>query len=177
MQTERILASSIPPEEITKICCAIDTGIESALVDGILKCPVTYVAIWEKIVQRVYNKCSSMTTKPRKSVLSENSVQDLIHFQWETVLQEMHLECPEVLDIMLAVGVPQNKSSDKVQDTLSPRICLSYAVLMQHRVPGHSLLQRLITVLLTQGGLSKKVRMKSKYVMSHCQHRFQILIS
>ncbi len=85
-------------------------------------------------------------------------VDSLINFDWDRVNDELR-SCPELFDVLNAVGSPGNLKHTKNQQ-LEKRMAVVYSLLMQARCKDLSLFQRLRTVVLTEGGASKKVNNK-----------------
>lgn len=79
-----------------------------------------------------------------------------MNFNWEKIVDEMYSNIPELIDTLLAIGLATNSSPDKVKHLL-PRLGVCYGLLMQNRSHCNSLLQRTVTMILTEGGVSKKV--------------------
>lgn len=75
------------------------------------------------------------------------------NFSWDKIISEMSDRCPVLLDCLLAAT---GYSKDEVNN-ISPRIGLCYGILLQTRNHELSLLQRLNTVLLTNGNAKKQV--------------------
>ena len=157
LQIESALGNPIPVSERNNLNLALKTGILSALVDCILKSPTIFSSVWEKILKNIEEKCSRLTAGPKRTLLYDNSVTDMVDFKWDRIVEEMHMHCPELLDVLLTVSLPPNSSFENVKDKIKRRICVTYGILMQGRWDRLSLLQRLITVVLTEGGVSKKV--------------------
>ena len=75
------------------------------------------------------------------------------NFSWDTITLEMSDSCPVLLDALLAAT---GYSKDKVNN-VSPHIGLCCAILLQTRNHELSLVQRLHTVLMTNGNAKKQV--------------------
>jgi hypothetical protein len=74
-------------------------------------------------------------------------------FEWQKLSSEMSIRCPFLLDVLLTV---MDKSKEECIEII-PRLGLCYAILMQTRNKDLSLVQRLNTVLLTNGNAKKEV--------------------
>ena len=76
----------------------------------------------------------------------------MIQFEWNLLLREMSDRCPFLRDILVAVAKCANKSRNHI-----PPICLCYAILLQQRNRDLNLVQRINTVLLSEGNAKKHV--------------------
>ncbi|CAB4038532.1 Hypothetical predicted protein [Paramuricea clavata] len=73
-------------------------------------------------------------------------------FEWQKLSSEMSIRCPFLLDVLLTV---MDKSKEECIEII-PQLGLCYAILMQTRNKDLSLVQRLNTVLLTNGNAKKE---------------------
>ena len=74
-------------------------------------------------------------------------------FSWDELVTEMSDRCPVLLNALL---VAMGRSKEQVKD-VGPRIGMCYAILMQTRNHELSLVLRINTVLMTNGGAKKQV--------------------
>ncbi|XP_028394494.1 uncharacterized protein LOC114518688 [Dendronephthya gigantea] len=74
-------------------------------------------------------------------------------FDWKKLVSEMSSRCPFLLDLLLVV---MKKTKEDLHDIL-PRLGLCYSILMQTRNRELSLVQRLNTVLMTNGNAKKEL--------------------
>jgi hypothetical protein len=77
----------------------------------------------------------------------------MAEFDWKKLASDMSSRCPFLLDLLLAV---MKKTKEDLNDIL-PRLGLCYSILMQTRNRELSLVQRLNTVLMTNGNAKKEV--------------------
>jgi hypothetical protein len=74
-------------------------------------------------------------------------------FSWDELVTELSDRCPVLFNALL---VAMGRSKEEVKD-VGPRIGMCYAILMQTRNHELSLVQRINTVLMTNGGAKKQV--------------------
>lgn len=156
-QTDSVIGNPIPEKEHARILSALNTRIPSTIADSILQCDAVSAAVWDIILKSISSKCEALQKKQNKSCLTENGVVNMMNFNWDVIVEEMNSKCPEILDILLAVATTKHCSDEKLEQTVKQRICVTYGILMQSRTKFNSLIQRLTTVILTDGGVSKKV--------------------
>ena len=77
----------------------------------------------------------------------------MIEFEWDLLLREMSDRCPFLRDVLVTVAKCANKSRNHI-----PPICLCYAILLQQRNRDLNLVQRINTILLSEGNAKKQVR-------------------
>ena len=92
------------------------------------------------------------------SILSTGSMKE---FQWKTLIKELCTYAPVLLNILQAAiktRVPRSNTNAVV--------CTCAAILLKHRNPKMSLLQKIISLILYSGHTSKQVykQFSSKYV-------------
>ena len=107
----------------------------------------------EDWLNQIDRHCSELF---RREPPSEHKMKDFFHmsnFSWDKLISEMSDRCPVLLDALLAAT---GYSKDEI-NSVSPRIGLCYAILLQMRNHELSLLQRLNTVLMTNGNAKKQV--------------------
>ena len=95
--------------------------------------------------------------KSTSSCLKENKFDSMKSFDWEKILLEMEEHCPAFLDMFMNIAVPSHDSGVKNWQPIMQRVCICYSVAVQSRRPSFSLVQRVLTVLSVEGGMSKKV--------------------
>jgi hypothetical protein len=88
----------------------------------------------------------------------------MIEFEWSSLLREMSERCPFLRDVLVTTAKCANKNRNHV-----PPISLCYAILLQQRNRDLNLVQRINTVLLSEGKAKKQVRWSSVQI-KHCTH-------
>ncbi len=107
----------------------------------------------ENILHELDQECVKLCTKSEPSELQKNCFDDMAAFDWKKLASEMSSRCLFLLDLLLAV---MKKTKEDLNDIL-PRLGLCYSILMQTRNRELSLVQRLNTVLMTNGNAKKEV--------------------
>lgn len=110
-----------------------------------------------KLLQQLDTDCTALCTKRNASLLRQKDYNDMVNLDWNKILNEMSCRCPILYDVLTTVV--------KKLENAVPRICLCYGILMQQRNHEMSLIQRINTILLTEGNASKQV--SSETVLMH----------
>lgn len=153
-----MLGNSLPNNEKSRLQAAVQESNVSLIADGILNCKSLSKAIWEKKIQGIRETILKLTKKRSQSLLGSNDVENIMSFNWMKVIKEIHDNCPELLDIFVTVGSHDQPRDEESEMMLARRIGMSYGLLMQARCRDLSLVQRMLTVVLTEGGATKKVK-------------------
>ena len=95
-----------------------------------------------------------MCRRSANSVLRKRDYDGLSKLTWKEIFVEIEKNCPTTMHFLVTLV---NGNLDHTEEKKVPPICLMYAIPMFLRVPELSRLQRLNTVLLTEGGASKMV--------------------
>ena len=137
---------------------ATQTSIPSTIAEVAWSIAPLKVAIWNHLLHLLEKRCDLLARSiGGSSLLKENQFEDMTSFVWEKVLAEMNEFCPELLDIFLCIAVPSNADKIKNWNSLVQQVCLCYSLALQNRNSSLSLIQRILTVLCIEGGISKKV--------------------
>ena len=118
-------------------------------------CPKVLSALKELISEEITTACQKLCRRSDGSVLYGNSYESLKEFTFDSVWSEMERSIPFVITLMNAV-------SGKSSTTANLRVKYSflYSILMSERWHELSLLKRVNTVLVIEGGCTKKVSYK-----------------
>ena len=92
-----------------------------------------------------------------KSVLHGTAYRDLINLNLDKIWAEIEENCKIIIKFFNAIT---SKTADQ-DPSMKVKYCFVYAILMNARWSEFSLLQRVNTVLVIEGGCSKKVINKS----------------
>eukprot|EP00794_Sanderia_malayensis_P016282 gene16282-17920_t len=130
--------------------------LTSDIADNILKCKTLSSAIREKKMDAINNCLEELCKLKSPSCLRSTNTEDLMNFDWNMILNEIHNRCPELLDIFLLICCRNYSSVNLQEQIIIRRIGMVYGILMQSRCKELSLVQRLMTVILTEGGVTKK---------------------
>ena len=80
----------------------------------------------------------------------------------KTLMEEIEINHPLIIKVLKAVC--QKNPNNNCNDEIKIKICFIYSILIQTRWYELSLLQRVFTVLLIEGGTSKKVGLHNIYI-------------
>lgn len=131
---------------------------QAVVVADIIKkhCPSVLSALKMAIVEEINSACKNLCKRSDGSVLYGNSYENLKEFDFENVWNEMETNIPFVIDIMIAVS-GKGGSIEDVKNELRVKFSFLYSVLMNERWHELSLLKRVNTILIIEGGCTKQV--------------------
>ena len=154
---DTIITTPFTSIEQDKIQCALNSKQPLALINVISTCHTAELAWKKSICSQISDSCKALCKrKGTTSVLLSTSYQDLSEFRTEKVWQELLQNHPFLVDVFNAIA-GNNCHSNETPEQLKLKYCLMYSILMQNRWHELSLLQRVNTVLLIEGGCSKQV--------------------
>ena len=78
------------------------------------------------------------------------------NFSWEKVITEMMEHVPDVLNVLVAVGIPNVKAHEDSKKQIAP-LCTAYGILMFTRWKELSLIQKMNSILLSTGHATERV--------------------
>lgn len=111
------------------------------------------VTATEIVLTHVDRECSMLCWRQQPSELRNNDFPNMNTFSWEKLTNEMANRCPVLLDVLLTAMGYSKENIDKI----APRLSMCYAILMQTRNHELTLVQRLNTILMTNGNAKKQV--------------------
>ena len=108
---------------------------------------------------RLRETVSSMNNRSKGfvSCLMNKKVKDMEHFNWEKIVNEFQNMLPQLFKLITSAMMPRNQEPRKMID-LFPRLGMVYAIIMQGRHPGLSLVQRIVSMLLMDNICDQKVK-------------------
>ncbi len=109
----------------------------------------------EIIIPHVEKECSTLCWTHQPSELWKNDFPNMSMFTWDKLTNEMASRCPVLLDILLTAMGYSKDNIDEIDPP--PRLSLCYAILMQSKNHELTLVQRLNTILMTNGNAKKQV--------------------
>ena len=143
---------------------AIETKCPKAIAHILKKnCNSIFIELMKLIYEEVGDACSELCKLSKSpSVLSNMSYEGMSKFSLNDIWMEMK-NIPILVDILMAVSCTENRLNQEITPKLANKMSFVYAVLMQERFRKLSLLQRVTTVLLIEGGGSSKVCLMNLY--------------
>lgn len=113
-----------------------------------------------QILESLNSSCESLCKrKDKKSVLLDTSYNGLTDEFIDKLWKEIKDNHPFLIEVFNSVACKNNKT-DIVLNENKTKYCLIYAILMNCRWHELSLFQRIVTILLIEGGCSKEVTFK-----------------
>ena len=151
---------------MSKLTNALQTRLPSVILSTM--CNVTSLKLQFKarLLQELHADCVELCKRKKPSILRKNKYPDMVDFSWDALFEELQGRCPLLLDIMSTVV--NSKKCDVI-----PPLGLCYAILMQQRNHELSVIQRINTILFSEGNAKKQVSFKivllSITLMAHSQ--------
>jgi len=153
---DSLVTNSFSEEEMWSLNQALSTRQPLAFVNVLSRIPRATLAFKRVLVENVNKNAQQLCKRKSGSVLRDSSFEILEKFHFEDIWQEMVKNQPFLVDMLNAVT---GKHVNHMLTTDAVKIKLSqiYSILMFSRWNELSLLQRLNTVLIIEGGCSKQV--------------------
>ena len=107
----------------------------------------------EIVLKELDEQCKHLCSRKNPSVLRNNDFENMVNFDWLIILDELQNRCPFLLEVLNTVTTKK-----KPQSELAPRIGMVYAILMLQRNHELSLVQRINTLIMTEGNAKKQVQ-------------------
>ena len=105
----------------------------------------------------ISSSCKQLCKRSHSSVLYGNTYESLKEFEFDKVWNEMATNVPFLKNIFNSVS-GKNGAIEISQDQLKVKYDFIYSILMNERWHELSLLKRVHTVLVIEGGCTKQVR-------------------
>ena len=118
-------------------------------------CPSVFLALKSAITEEVSTAWQKLCRRPEGSVLYGNRYVNLKEFSFDSLWNEMETNIPFLIQIMSAVS---SKSSANTGADVRIKYSFIYSILMSERWHELSVLKRVNTVLVIEGGCTKQVR-------------------
>ena len=151
------LKSSLSIEENSILQKTISYNEPNEIAKTVLKIPKTSLATRKLIAEEMSVSCQSLCKrKGKKSVLLDTTYKGLSEFAIEKIWEEIKDNHPFLLDIFNSIS-GKNIDFDDTAAELKIKYCFVYGILVNCRWHELSLLQRINTILLIEGGCSKQV--------------------
>lgn len=113
-------------------------------------------AIWQCLILEI-EESSKYLTQRHFSYLGSNTYEDLLIFRWESVVQEILVDNPILLETLLAVCLPRKSMNEPHFDVIYPEIGTVYGILMKRTCKDLSRVQRVISMSLAEEKVHQKV--------------------
>lgn len=158
-------SSTITARQVEQIQVTARTKDASVFVDNVMKhCPNVVEEMKRRITDNIKVSCKNLCHRNNGSVLHagrQNPYGMMINFSFAKLWEEMETNIPYVIEVLNAItGVER----DKAKQDLQAKYGFLYSVLMNVRWHELSLVQRLNTLCLIEGGCSKQVQFLRVYI-------------
>ena len=138
-------------ESVIKLANALETRMPSVIVATMYNMPSLKLQFKARLLQDLDECCTELCKRKNPSVLRKNQYPNMVDFNWDALFEELRSRCPILLDVLATVA-----SSKKKHDVIPP-LGLCYGILLQQRNHELSLIQRINTILLSEGNAKKQV--------------------
>lgn len=138
-------------DTVNKLTNALQTKLPSIIVSTMYNVASLKLQFKARLLQELDADCIELCKRKKPSVLRKNKYPDMVDFSWDALFEELQSRCPILLDSMSTV-VNSKKKCDVI-----PPIGLCYGILMQQRNHELSLIQRINTILFSEGNAKKWV--------------------
>ena len=150
------LSQPIKQYEVETLQRSIETRIPSAIAGAVTKMGNINYAIKTLFTKAIDESCKKLCWKANGTLLYDTDYNNMAEFDFKLLYDEIKTNLPFLIDILNTVS-GQHCSIDDTPLHLKVKYGFIYAILMNTRWHALSLLQRINTVLMIEGGCSKKV--------------------
>ena len=135
---------------------AINTSLPSAIASNITKTDNVFFAVKGLILKDVDASCHGLCKKDNLSQLKNTDFDHMAQLNFDDIFNEIKNNSPFIIDMFNSV-TGKCCSIEDTPHNLKVKYSFIYSILMNERWHALSLVQRVNTVLITEGGCSKKV--------------------
>ena len=129
------------------------------LASLLLSHPEIGKVVVDAVVRQMQLQCEVLVSTKFNSILRRKGKDDALQFNWESLLQEWEKQAPIFFSfIKSAACTPAVRSAQPMPAKAIPPVCMAGAILLKVRNQNMSALQRIISMLLNAGHVSKQVR-------------------
>ena len=131
---------------------AIARGSRKAVAEQCFKDPSTKKYLLEVFGREIRKDIRHISSSKTPSCLRYSSPEDLCTFTWDKLLTELSTGAPTLLEILRAATRKRIPRSNTIGV-----ICMCAGIILKHHNPTLSLVQKILTVILFAGHVSKQV--------------------
>ena len=148
----------LPPETIKSLVRAVETGYISSIAYGIqAHCPEIVSELVDRFIKSKEETFHSLCKRNGNgSVLYNKNYNDMANFEMATIWLELVTHHPFLVDVFNVVAGKMCSATDTPKESRI-KYSLIYSILMNHRWHELSLLQRVNSVLMIEGGGTARV--------------------
>lgn len=121
----------------------------------------------KKLIQQLRKEMKCMCSKEVHSVLQDKSAKILAKFSWESLISELAVSAPILLQVLRGCTMTRNPHSNR-----DATIGMCAAILLKFRLPTMSLVQRILSLILYAGHSAKMVCYCSDLEIYTCMNLF-----
>ena len=154
-------AQSLLTERQQKMIVQAVSHRDATVLAAILKdhCPSVVKELKKTISEELKTSCAKLCKRSQGSILYGNDYDSLKNFDFNKVWLELKTNIPFLVELMNAVSGKENSVAETKLE-LQVKYSFLYAILMNERWHELNLLKRVNTVLIIEGGCTKKVSNK-----------------
>lgn len=151
-------AQSLLTERQQKMIVQAVSHRDATVLAAILKdhCPSVVKELKKTISEELKTSCAKLCKRSQGSVLYGNNYDSLKDFDFNKVWLELKTNLPFLVELMNAVSGKENSVAETKLE-LQVKYSFLYSILMNERWHELNLLKRVNTVLIIEGGCTKKV--------------------
>ena len=143
-------------EQTSPLTQSIQSKIPTTISNTVAFTPNVFYSLKSMIANDMTQKAQNLKKRKNGSVLYGQTYESLAGFEFQSIWNEMKTNFPYLIDIFSAVA-GLSKTYDDIEQSERVKFCFIYSILMNINWNSLSLLQRMNTVLMLEGGGSKKV--------------------
>ena len=151
-------AQSLLTERQQKIIVQAVSHKDVTVLAAILKdhCPSVVKELKKTVTEELKTSCAKLCKRSQGSVLYGNDYDSMKEFDFNKVWLELKTNFPFLVEVMNAVSVNENSVAETKLE-LQVKYSFLYSILMNERWHELNLVKRVNTVLVIEGGCTKKV--------------------
>ena len=154
---DSIVTKSITKIEENKIKLALNTEQPLAIASTIYSIDSIKIAFQSLLIKQCERSCEKLCSrKENKSLLLDNSYEGIKEFSFKPLWNEVIKHHPLLADLFMTM-TKQRCHPNNASEEIIVKGCFVYSIIMHSRWHELSLMQRLNTVLIIEGGCSKQV--------------------
>ncbi len=156
----------ISDQEATRLFTAISTRSSYMIAKAITRIPFVKDAVLINITSDIGARPEKQRKRsgPLASELIKTDFDGLKTLKWTRVVDEMSCYYPEILRFIVSVMLPPGKRDDpKAIHSLLPKLGLTYGIMLQHRNPELSRIQRCNSMMLSSYICDQKVNLDTNF--------------
>ena len=153
------------PKDLHRLGKALARGSSlKAVADAVMECPGLKKAVEDRVCSDVTKECKNLCSKRNPSLLRTASKDNILHFSWHAVGEELKGRAPLFHRLLLASADPKATIQGNDPER-NPGICTAAAILLKNRDKAMSWVPYVISTILKVGRTSKRVNTPSLFLL------------